>query len=75
MMIQTDVFWFSQISHLCLLQEPQKSYSILSGGSLVITRMSLKLSHFLNSLLENSQKIYCALYPVLKEDKFSIKYS
>ena len=51
MMIQTDVFWFSQISHICLLQGPQKSYSILSGGSLVITRMSLKLSHFLKPII------------------------
>ena len=51
MMIQTDVFWFSQISHLGLLQGPRKLCSILSGYTLVITRMSLKLSSFLKPII------------------------
>ena len=47
-----------QISHLGLLQGPQKPFSVLSGGTLALTRM------------KHSQKLFCVPYPVLEEDEF-----
>ena len=45
------------ISHLGLLQGPQKSSSILSGGTLALIRMSLKLLPFLKPNIKAFSKM------------------
>ena len=77
MMVQTGVFLVIclQISHFGLLKGPQKSSSILNGGTLALTRMSFKLSPFLKHVIGTFSKIYCVSYLVLQEDEFLIKYS
>ena len=57
-----------QISHLGLLHGPQKPSSVLSGGTLAVTRMSFKLFPFLKPIIGISSK-------TLEEDEFLIKYS
>ena len=59
-----------QILHLGLLQGPQKSFSVVGGGTLVLIRMFFKLFPFLKPIIGTSQKLFCVPYPVLEEDEF-----
>ena len=54
-----------QISHLGLLQGPQKS-SVLSGGTLALTRRSFKLFPFLKPIIGTFPKTFCVPYPLLE---------
>ena len=47
-----------QISHLGLLQGPQKPSSVLSGGTLGLTKMSFKLFPFLESISGTVSKTF-----------------
>ena len=52
-----------QISHLGLLQGSQKPFSVLSGGTLALTRISFKLFPFLKPIIETfSETFLCSLY-------------
>ena len=51
-----------QISHLGLLQGPQKPSSVLSGGTFAVTRMSFKLFPFLKPIIGTfSKTLLCSL--------------
>ena len=52
-----------QISHLGLLQGPQKPFSVLGGGTLALTRMSFKLFPFLKPIIGTFSKTF--LYSLL----------
>ena len=64
-----------QISLLGLLQGPQKPSSVLSGGTLTLTRMSFKLFPFLKPIIRTFSKTLLCSLSVLEEDEFLIKYS
>ena len=54
-----------QISHLGLLQGPQKPFSVLIGGTLAPTRMSFKLFPFLKPIIGTFSKTFlCSLSDV-----------
>ena len=56
-----------QISHLGLLQGPQQPSSILSGGTLALTRMSFKLFPFFKPIIATfSKNLLCSLSGVRK---------
>ena len=59
-----------QISHLGLLQGPQKPFSVLTGCTLALTRMSFKLLPLLKPITGIFSKPFCVPYPVLEEDEF-----
>ena len=59
-----------QISHLGLFQGPQKPFSVLSGGTLALTRMSFKLLPLLKPIIGTFSKTFLCSLSGEEEDEF-----